>query len=91
MMQPKMSQTGNKYVKRIIWMLSILSIRNMPRYREYFERRVKEGKAEMHIPVAIDRKLLSALYAILKRRIPYDPMWEENCFWQVKMVPPLAI
>ena len=69
MAHPKMSHAGNKYVRRIIWMLSILSIRNVPRYREYFERRVKEGKAKMHILVAIGRKLLSALYAILKRNI----------------------
>ena len=78
MAHPKMSHAGNKYVRRIIWMLSILSIRNVPRYREYFERRVKEGKAKMHILVAIGRKLLSALYAILKRGIPYDPNWEDN-------------
>lgn len=78
MAHPKMSHAGNKYVRRIIWMLSILAIRNAPRYREYFERRVKEGKAKMHILVAVGRKLLSALYAILKRGLPYDPNWEEN-------------
>ena len=78
MAHPKMSHAGNKYVRRIIWMLSILSIRNVPRYREYFERRVKEGKAKMHILVAIGRKLLSVLYAILKRGVPYDPNWEDN-------------
>lgn len=32
----------------------------------------------MHILVAVGRKLLSALYAILKRGVPYDPNWEEN-------------
>ncbi len=79
MAHPKMSHAGNKYVRRIIWMLAILAIRNTSRYREYFERRVKEGKAKMHILVAVGRKLLSALYAILKRGIPYNSNWEENC------------
>lgn len=75
---PRMSHAGNKYVRRIIWMLSISAIRYVPRYREYFQRRVSEGKAKMHILVAVGRKLLSALYALLKSGMPYDPKWEET-------------
>lgn len=75
---PRISHAGNKYVRRLIWMLSIGAIRLVPRYRAYFERRVKEGKAKMHILVAVGRKLLSVFYAILKRGIPYDPNWKEN-------------
>lgn len=78
MEHPRMSHAGNKYIRRLIWMLSVLAIRMVPRYREYFVRRVSEGKAKMHILVAVGRKLLSALYAILKRGVPYDPNWEEN-------------
>jgi transposase len=75
---PKMSHAGNKYVRRLIWMLSIFAVQRVTRYREYFQRRVSEGKAKMHILVAVGRKLLSALYAILKKDVPYDPNWEEN-------------
>lgn len=75
---PRMSHAGNKYVRKVVWMLSIGAIRLVPRYRAYFERRVREGKAKMHILVAVGRKLLSVFYAILKRGIPCDPNWEEN-------------
>ena len=75
---PRMSHAGNKYVRRLIWILSVGSIRVVPRYRAYFERRVKEGKAKMHILIAIGRKIPSTFYAILKRNITYDPNWEEN-------------
>ena len=75
---PRMSHAGNKYIRRLIWMLSVLSIRMVPRCQEYFQRRVMEGKAKMHILVALGRKLLSALYAMLKRGVAYDPNWEEN-------------
>lgn len=75
---PRMSHAGNKYVRRLIWMLSIVAIRTVPRYHAYFERRVREGKAKMHIIVAVARKLLSVFYAILKKGIPYDPNWEVN-------------
>lgn len=76
---PRMSHAGNKYVRRLIWMLSIGAIRLVPRYRAYFERRVREGKAKMHILVAVGRKLLSVFYAILKTGIPYDANWREDC------------
>jgi len=76
---PRMSHAGNKHVRRLIWMLSIVSVRTVPRYRAYFQRRVAEGKSKMHIIVAVGRKLLSAFYAILKKGIPFDPNWELNC------------
>jgi hypothetical protein len=75
---PKMSHAGNKYIRRLIWMLSIVAIRRVPSYREYFQRRVLEGKSKMHILVAVGRKLLSTLYAMLKTGTKYDPNWEEN-------------
>ena len=78
MEHPKMSHAGNRYVRRLIWMLSIIAVQFVPRYREYFQRRVSEGKTKMHIIVAVGRKLLSALYAMLKRGTAYDPNWEEH-------------
>ena len=78
MEHPRMSHAGNKHVRRLIWMLSIHAITRVPRYRQYFTTRVQEGKAKMHILIAIGRKLLSVLYTMLKKGIPYDPNWEEN-------------
>jgi hypothetical protein len=52
---------GNKYVRQFIWMLSVFAVQRVTRYREYFKRRVGEGKAKMHILVAVGWKLLSAL------------------------------
>lgn len=75
---PRMSHAGNKHLRRLVWMLSVLAVRMVPRYREYFQRRVREGKGKMHILVAVGRKLLSVLYSMLKRGIPYIPNWEDN-------------
>lgn len=78
MEHPRISHAGNKYVRRLIWMLSVSAVQYVPRYREYFQRRVREGKAKMHILVAVGRKLLSTLYSMLKTGAAYDPDWEEN-------------
>jgi len=75
---PRMSHTGNKYVRRLIWMFSIVSVRIVPRYRAYFQRHLAKGKAKMHIIVALGRKLPSVIYAILKKGSPYSPNWEAN-------------
>jgi len=60
-------------------MLSIVSVRTVPRCRAYFQQRVAEGEAKMHVIVAIGRKLIAAFYAILKKGLSYDPDWEVNC------------
>ena len=61
-------------------MLSIVSVRTVPCYCAYFQRRVAEGKAKMHVIIAIGRKLLASFYAILKKGLSYDPDWEVNCY-----------
>lgn len=73
-----MGHAGNKYVRGLIWMLSIVAIRIVPHYRAYFRRRVQLGKTRIHIIVAVGRKLPSVFHATLDRDVPYDPNWEAN-------------
>lgn len=70
---PKMSHAGNSYVRRMVWMLAVAAIRSVPAYTAYFQRRCAAGKKKMHSIVAIGRKILSVMYAILKTGVPYDP------------------
>ncbi|HXX59255.1 MAG TPA: hypothetical protein VEI27_01095 [Dehalococcoidales bacterium] len=35
-----------------------------------------EGRAKMHVLVAVSRKLLSTRYSMLKTGTTYDPNWE---------------
>jgi hypothetical protein len=44
----------------------------VPAYRDYFQQRTAAGKKKMHSMVAVGRKLLSAIYAILKTGKPYQ-------------------
>jgi len=76
MEHPPMSHAGNRYVRHLIWLLSIVAIRDVPEYRAYFQRRVASGKGKMDVLVAVGRKLLSAFYAILKSGNPYKPRQE---------------
>jgi transposase len=72
---PRLSRAGNPYVRRMIWMLAVLAVRHPGPYRAYFDRRTAAGKNKMDTLVAIGRKLLTTIYAILKSRRPYDPLY----------------
>ena len=50
----------------------------MPAYRDYFQRRTAGGKKKMNTLVAVGRKLLSVIYAILKTGKPYVHNKEVN-------------
>jgi transposase len=69
---PKMSHQGNRFVRRILWMLSVAAVRWVPEYRDYYHRRLAAGKNKMKTIVAVGRKLLSVIFAILRSGQPYD-------------------
>jgi len=70
---PRMSHAGNRYVRRMVWMLAIMAVKTVPAYRDYLRRRTAAGKKKMHTIVAVGRKLLSVIYAFLKTGRPYTP------------------
>jgi transposase len=70
---PRMSHAGNRYMRRMIWLLAIMAVKTVPAYRAYMQRRTAAGKKKMHTVVAVGRKLLSFIYALLKTGTPYSP------------------
>ena len=66
-----MSHAGNRYVRRVLCMLAIMVVNNVPEYHEYLQRCTAAGKKKMHTIVAVGRKILSAIYAVLKTGRPY--------------------
>ena len=72
---PRLSKAGNRYVRRMIWLLAVGAVSHPGPYRDYFDRRTVAGKNKMDTLVAIGRKLLTTIYAILKSGRPYDPAY----------------
>lgn len=50
-----------------------MAVKTVPAYRDYMLRRTAAGKKKMHTLVAVGRKLLSFIYALLKTGRPYTP------------------
>ena len=84
---PHLSQAGNRYVRRILWMLAIQVISRPGPYQDYFRRRTALGKRKMDSVVAVGRKLLTTIYAILKTHRPYDPTWSSHPAHQFPSIP----
>ena len=80
---PRMSHRGNRFARRIVWLMSVGAVRWVKEYRAYFHQRVDSGKNKMKTLVAIGRKLLSVFYAVLKTGIPYDP----QCYLERQSLP----
>jgi transposase len=70
---PRMSHAGNRYVRRMLWLLAIMAVNTVPAYRDYMQQRTAAGKKKMHTLVAVGRKLLSFIYSLLKTGRPYNP------------------
>ncbi len=74
----RLSKAGNRYVRRMIWLLAIGAVRHPGPYQESFDRRTAVGKNKMDTLVAIGRKLMTTIYAILKTGRSYDPAYRSE-------------
>ncbi len=70
---PKMSHQGNRFARRIIWLLAVSAVRYVPEYQVYYHTRIAAGKNKMKTLVAVGRKLLGVILAILRTGNDYDP------------------
>ena len=76
---PPMSHQGNRFMRRVLWMLAVGVVRVVPEYQAYYQKRQEDGKNHMKTIVAVGRKLLSVIYAILRTGIAYDPKRYLKC------------
>jgi transposase len=70
---PAMSPKGNRFARRIIFLQAVVAIRWLPEYRTYFAERTRSGKKKMKTLIAVGRKLLSVIVAVLRTGQPYEP------------------
>ncbi|WP_231372780.1 transposase [Aureivirga sp. CE67] len=67
----KVSHLANKSIKSILNMCAINAIQYNPEIKAFYERRIKKGKNKMSTINIIRNKLISRMFAIIKRKTPY--------------------
>ena len=68
----RISKKGNKYLRKAMHMPALAAIRHEDRFKAIFARLVAKHGIKMKAVVAVQRKLLEIIYAIVKTNKPYD-------------------
>ncbi len=66
------SKRGNKYLRHILFNAAFAARRHNPALKRYHERKLKEGKHYFSSLCAVERKLVHIIYAVWKRRRPFE-------------------
>jgi transposase len=68
-----MSKAGNKRLRRILWMCTIVAIRHNPSIKQVYENKLAEGKRKMVAIGHCMNKLIRIIWGVLTYNEPYDP------------------
>lgn len=67
------SKRGSPYLRKAIWQAAVVSLRFNPKLKEFYQKKIKEGKAPKVAIGAVARRLTHIIYAILKTNQDYNP------------------
>jgi transposase len=67
----RVSGFANKKLKKLLHLAAMAATRKKGELKEYFIRKVKEGKSKMLVLNNIRNKLIGRMFAVIKRKTPY--------------------
>lgn len=67
------SKRGSPYLRKAIWQAAVVSCRFNPKLKEFYQKKLSEGKKPMVAQGAIARRLTQIIYAVLKTNQDYNP------------------
>jgi transposase len=68
----RISRAGNRHLRRALYMPALVAIRRDPHLKAFYEALLSRHKAKLQALIAVARKLLHAIYGILRTQTPYD-------------------
>ena len=68
----KVSQRANKNLKRLFHMAALSTLRTSGEFKDYFNRKVAEGKNKMTVINAIRSKLIHRIFVLAKQNRKYE-------------------
>jgi transposase len=70
--KPRISKTGNKHLRRALYMPALVAIVHEPHLRGFYEHLLARGKTKLQALVAVMRKLLHAIFGMFKHDQTFD-------------------
>lgn len=71
----RISKKGNKYIRRALHFPAISAARHEPTFSNLYQRIFDRSKIKMIALVAVQRKLLTTIYALFKSEQEFDPFY----------------
>jgi len=70
--RPRVSKKANMHMKSILHMAALVAIQSNQEIKEFYERKVKEGKAKMNVINAVRNKLIHRVFACVRDNRKYE-------------------
>ena len=68
----RISKMGNVHLRRALYMPALVASRSEPQVKAFYKKLIEKGKKPLQALVAIMRKLLHAIYGMLKNDSDFD-------------------
>ena len=68
----RISKAGNKYLRAALYMPALVAIQHEPNVAAFYDKLVASGKTKMQANIAVMRKLLHAIFGMLKHQANFD-------------------
>ena len=68
----RISKAGNKYLRAALYMPALVAIQHEPNVAAFYDKLVARGKTKMQAIIAVMRKLLHAIFGMLKHGADFD-------------------
>ena len=69
-----MSKRGSPYLRRAVWMASIVAVQRDPMFRAYYDKKAAQGMKYMNIIGHVTKKMTAVIFAILRDNKVYAPV-----------------
>ncbi|MBR3258542.1 MAG: IS110 family transposase [Eggerthellaceae bacterium] len=66
------TKKGSPYLRRAIWLAADRARMYDPKLREFYEKKISEGKAHRVAVTAVARKLCHIIFAVMRDQVPFD-------------------
>lgn len=75
----RVSPFANKKLKSLLHLCALSALKHDPELKQYYERKVQEGKNKMSVINAIRNKLVLRMYAVLRDDRPFVENYGKKC------------
>lgn len=74
----RVSPFANKKLKKLLHLAAMAAVKAHGELKQYYIRKVKEGKNKMSVLNAVRNKLVKRMFAVIQRQVPYIPNLNQN-------------